>query len=69
MKKYKLPTASEPAGNAYYIMAMVVNAMKENGLENEVNDYLNDAKSSNYYHLREVSQKMLDRINNGTDIR
>ena len=44
MKKYKLPTESEPAGNAYCIMAMVVNAMKENGLEDEVNDYLNDAR-------------------------
>ena len=65
MEKYKMPNESEPAGNAYCIMAMVTNAMKENGLEDEVNDYLNDAMSSDYYHLREVSQKMLDRINNG----
>lgn len=63
MMKYKLPNESEPNGNAYYIMAMVTNAMKENGLEDEVNNYLNDAKSSDYYHLREVSQKMLDKIN------
>ena len=64
MTKYKMPSESEPSGNAYCIMAMVTNAMKENGLEGEINDYLNDAKSSDYNHLREVSQKMLDRINN-----
>ena len=64
MKKYKLPNESEPNGNAFFIMAMVTKAMKENGLEYEVNNYLNDAKSSDYYHLREVSQKMLDKINN-----
>ena len=64
MKKYKLPNESEPNGNAFYIMAMVTIIMTENGLEDEVNNYLNDAKSSDYYHLREVSQKMLDKINN-----
>ena len=64
MMKYILPNESEPNGNAFYIMAMVTKAMKENGLGDEVNNYLNDAKSGDYNHLRKVSQKMLDRINN-----
>ena len=64
MMKYILPNESEPNGNAFCIMAMVTKAMKENGLEDEVNNYLYDAKSSDYNHLREVSQKMLDMINN-----
>lgn len=61
--KYKMPSENEPAGNAYSILAMVTSAMRENCLEDEIDDYIIDATSSDYKHLREVSQRMLDRIN------
>lgn len=63
MEKYTIPSEFTPEGNAFYIMGMVVNAMKEHGLSDEVEEYLTDAKSGDYYHLREVSEKMLERIN------
>ncbi len=52
-------------GNAYSIMGYVQKAMKEQGFsQEEINSYLDDAKSSDYNHLLAVSMDMIDRCNN-----
>ena len=70
--KYKITTLG-PQGNAYAIMGYVTTAMEqERSLMNwgdnsvfkmEKEHYLNDAMSSDYDHLVQVSQQMINRIN------
>ncbi len=38
-------------GNAFYILGKVVNEMKKNGYTNLVDEFLKEAKSSDYNHL------------------
>lgn len=71
-RKYHLTTEG-PQGNAYAIMGYVTTAMEqERSLINwgdnsvfkmEKEHYLNDAMSSDYKHLVQVSQQMINRIN------
>lgn len=52
-------------GNAYSIMGYVQKAMKECGFsQEEIKEYLDDAKSSDYNHLLVVSMDMIDKCNN-----
>ena len=51
-------------GNAYAIMAYVVNALKREGKTGEnVDNYLKDAKSSDYNHLIAVSYATIESLN------
>ena len=51
-------------GNAYAIMAYVSMIMKREGKSNEeIDNYLEDAKSGDYHHLLEVSVEMCKRLN------
>ena len=60
-KKY---TLEDVDGNAYAIMAYVRKVMRREGKSNEeVDNYLNDAKSGDYHHLLEVSVEMCERLN------
>lgn len=70
--KLELPDEREPAGNAFCILGYIDNVMKkayEATLEDEHfskearNAYQKDATSSDYTHLRAVSQKVLDLVN------
>lgn len=70
--KLELPDEREPAGNAFCILGYIDNVMKkayEATLEDERfskearNAYQKDATSSDYTHLRAVSQKVLDLVN------
>ncbi len=71
--KLKLPDEREPAGNAFCILGFIDNVMeKAYGATNERDErfskearsaYQKDAMSSDYTHLRAVSQKILDLVN------
>lgn len=70
--KLELPDEREPAGNAFYILGYIDNVMKKAyraTLEDERFSkearaaYQKDATSSDYTHLRAVSQKILDLVN------
>ena len=51
-------------GNAFAIMGYVLLAMKDEGFSKEERDeYLEDAKSSDYDHLLCVSVEYIDRVN------
>ena len=51
-------------GNAFAIMGYVLLAMKDEGFSKEEQDeYLEDAKSSDYDHLLCVSVEYIDRVN------
>lgn len=51
-------------GNAYMIMAYVRKAMKECGKSNdEIESYLKEAKSDDYFHLICVSEEKIDELN------
>lgn len=70
--KYKIKTLG-PQGNAYAIMGYVTTAMEQErqamGWEDnsvfkmEKEHYLQDAMSSDYEHLLQVSQQMVNKIN------
>lgn len=52
-------------GNAFCVMGYVRKAMKREGFsEKEIDDYTEDAKSSDYNHLLAVSVAMVDKVNN-----
>ena len=51
-------------GNAFAIMGYVLHAMRKEGFSKEERDeYLKDAKSSDYDHLLCVSVDYIDRVN------
>lgn len=70
-KKVELPREDEPAGNAYAIMGFITDLMedafeatKDPRFNKKAQDeYLRDATSGNYAHLRDVSQKVADLMN------
>ena len=60
-KKY---TLDDVDGNAYAIMGYVCMIMKREGKSNkEIDNYLKDAKSSDYHHLLEVSVEICKKLN------
>ena len=70
--KLELPDEREPAGNAFCILGYIDNVMKkayratyeDERFSKEARDaYQKDATSSDYTHLRAVSQKILDLVN------
>lgn len=70
--KLKLPDEREPAGNAFCILGYIDNIMakayeathEDERFSKEARDaYQKDATSSDYTHLRAVSQKILDLVN------
>lgn len=64
MKKKEKYTLIGVDGNAFCIMGYVANAMKQEGKTiKEINDYYDDAKSSDYNHLLSVSIAMIDELN------
>ncbi len=72
--KLKLPDEREPAGNAFCILGFIDEVMervyeatneRDERFSKEARDaYQKDATSSDYTHLRAVSQKILDLVNN-----
>lgn len=51
-------------GNAFCVMAYVVNSMKKEGKsQEEIDAYYKDAKSSDYNHLLAVSVEMVEKLN------
>ena len=54
-------------GNAFYVMGYVSKALKREGLSNLVDEYLKDAKSSDYNHLLVVSMKYIDKANKAAE--
>lgn len=75
--KLKLPDEREPAGNAFCILGFIDNVM-EKAYEATHEDerfskearaaYQKDATSSDYTHLRAVSQKILDLVNDYDEV-
>lgn len=75
--KLKLPDEREPAGNAFCILGFIDNIM-EKAYEATHEDerfskearaaYQKDATSSDYTHLRAVSQKILDLVNDYDEV-
>lgn len=70
--KLYLPDEREPAGNAYCIMGFIDEVMikayeathEDERFNKEARTaYLKDATSKDYNHLRAVSQKILDLVN------
>lgn len=70
--KLYLPDEREPAGNAYCILGFIDEVMskayeathEDERFNKEARDaYQKDATSSNYTHLRAVSQKILNLVN------
>ena len=60
-KKYTLVDVD---GNAFAIMAYVSMVMRREGKSNEeIDNYLKDAKSGDYRHLIDVSVEMCERLN------
>ena len=60
-KKYTLENVD---GNAFAIMAYVSMIMRREGKSNEeIDNYLEDAKSGDYHHLIDVSVEMCERLN------
>ena len=65
MKKEKY-TLVGVDGNAYSVMGYVCSAMKREGKTKEqIDAYLTDAKSNDYYHLLAVSHVTLEALNEG----
>jgi hypothetical protein len=71
--KLYLPDEREPAGNAFCILGFIDNVMskayevthEDERFSKEARAaYQKDATSSDYDHLRAVSQKILDLVNN-----
>ena len=71
-QKLYLPDEREPAGNAYCILGFIDEVMnkayeathKDERFNKEArNAYQKDATSSDYTHLRAVSQKILNLVN------
>lgn len=71
-QKLYLPDEREPAGNAFCIMGFIDEIMskayeathEDERFNKEARDaYQKDATSSNYTHLRAVSQKILNLVN------
>ena len=72
-QKLKLPNEREPAGNAFCILGMIDTVMEKAYRATKERDerfskearsaYQKDATSSDYTHLRAVSQKILDLVN------
>lgn len=61
MKPYDLVGVD---GNAFSVMGYVSNAMRRSGFtKKEIDDYHNDAMSSDYNHLLAVSVEMVDTVN------
>lgn len=61
MEKYTLVGVD---GNAFCVLGYVSQAMKDCGYSTqEVNDYIDDATSSNYSHLLSVSYKQIAECN------
>ena len=57
-------TLEDVDGNAFAIMAYVSMVMRREGKSNEeIDNYLEDAKSGDYHHLVEVSVEMCERLN------
>lgn len=50
-------------GNEYTIMAYVYEALRDEGLNNLVEEYLKKATSDDYDHLLVVSREYLDKAN------
>ena len=76
-RKLYLPDEREPAGNAYCILGFideVMNKAYEATHEDERfnkearNAYQKDATSSDYTHLRAVSQKILNLVNDYDEV-
>lgn len=70
--KLYLPDEREPAGNAYCILGFIDEVMskayeatnEDERFNKEAQDaYLKDATSRDYGHLRDVSQKILNLVN------
>ena len=62
-KKY---TLDDVDCNAFAIMAYVRSAMKREGKSNEeIDNYIKDAQSSDYHHLLQVSVEMCEKLNVG----
>lgn len=60
-KNYNL---ADVDGNAFAIMAYVRSAMMREGKSNEeIDNYLKDAQSSDYQHLLQVSVEMCEKLN------
>ena len=60
-KNYNL---ADVDGNAFAIMAYVRSAMKREGKSNEeIDNYIKDAQSSDYNHLLQVSVEMCEKLN------
>lgn len=75
--KLKLPDEREPAGNAFCILGFIDNVMEkayeatheDERFSKEARDaYQKDATSSDYTHLRAVSQKILDLVNDYDEV-
>ena len=57
-------TLADVDGNAFAIMAYVRSAMKREGKSNEeIDNYIKDAQSSDYNHLLQVSVEMCEKLN------
>ena len=57
-------TLEDVDGNAFAIMAYVSMVMRREGKSNEeIDNYLEDAKSGDYSHLIDVSVEMCERLN------
>ena len=62
--KEKNYTLEDVDGNAFAIMAYVSMVMRREGKSNEeIDNYLEDAKSGDYSHLIDVSVEMCERLN------
>lgn len=64
-KDYKI----NDTDNVFSIIAYVTQAMRENGISpRERNEYTIDATSKDWEHLINVSQSVIDRLNQATRI-
>lgn len=50
-------------GNAFSIIGYVSNAMKDQGLKDQIDDYRKNAMSENYDHLLHISMEWIDHCN------
>jgi len=65
MEKYSLVGID---GNAFSVMGYVVNCMKkEKKSKEQIDEYLKEAKSSDYDNLLCVSMDMVEELNEGTE--
>ena len=56
-------------GNAYSIMGYTMRAMKREGLRDDVNKMLEEAKSGDYDHLLSVCQGYIEKCNDAHERR